>query len=168
MALVDWVECGKEISDQAASCPGCGAPMNVAPAVTSDHVKDLKKDVKMLGRSAEYRAGHEMGEGISGLLMWLAGNKYMALFWFWLASVFVAFQIGGLLGITEETVSESGYGLFLLVALLSPVVLVYFLRKPIQKIIPPVLMTVVGFGLIGVGLFVTGGLIYIAYRMLSG
>lgn len=27
MALVKCTECGREISDQAASCPGCGAPM---------------------------------------------------------------------------------------------------------------------------------------------
>lgn len=30
MALISCTECSKEISDQAASCPGCGAPNKVA------------------------------------------------------------------------------------------------------------------------------------------
>lgn len=29
MALIKCTECGKQISDQAASCPGCGAPVGV-------------------------------------------------------------------------------------------------------------------------------------------
>ena len=32
MALVKCGECGKEISDKAATCPGCGAPMTSAAA----------------------------------------------------------------------------------------------------------------------------------------
>lgn len=28
MALTECLECGKEISDQAISCPNCGNPMN--------------------------------------------------------------------------------------------------------------------------------------------
>ena len=27
MALIKCGECGKEVSDKAASCPGCGAPI---------------------------------------------------------------------------------------------------------------------------------------------
>ena len=30
--LIKCNECGKEISDQATSCPNCGAPVNGAPA----------------------------------------------------------------------------------------------------------------------------------------
>ena len=32
MALVNCPECNKEISDTAASCPGCGAPVETKPA----------------------------------------------------------------------------------------------------------------------------------------
>ena len=32
MALIKCKECGKEISDLAASCPHCGAPVNTTPA----------------------------------------------------------------------------------------------------------------------------------------
>ena len=28
MALINCPECGKEISDKAASCPNCGTPIN--------------------------------------------------------------------------------------------------------------------------------------------
>lgn len=28
MALIKCTECGREVSDKAASCPGCGAPIN--------------------------------------------------------------------------------------------------------------------------------------------
>lgn len=33
MALIQCPECGKEISDQAASCPNCGYAINTAPKV---------------------------------------------------------------------------------------------------------------------------------------
>lgn len=29
MALIQCVECGRQISDQAPTCPGCGAPANL-------------------------------------------------------------------------------------------------------------------------------------------
>ena len=32
MALITCKECGKDISDQAAACPGCGAPVRKVPA----------------------------------------------------------------------------------------------------------------------------------------
>lgn len=32
MALINCRECGKQISDQAASCPHCGAPLKTNPA----------------------------------------------------------------------------------------------------------------------------------------
>lgn len=31
MALITCKECGKEVSDQAAACPGCGVPVRVEP-----------------------------------------------------------------------------------------------------------------------------------------
>lgn len=32
MALLKCTECRKEVSDKAAACPGCGAPIAAAPA----------------------------------------------------------------------------------------------------------------------------------------
>ena len=34
MALIKCRECGQEISDKAAACPHCGAPLSVGPPVT--------------------------------------------------------------------------------------------------------------------------------------
>ncbi len=31
MALIECTECGKQISDQANNCPGCGVPVNKNP-----------------------------------------------------------------------------------------------------------------------------------------
>ena len=32
MALISCPECGKKVSDRAATCPECGCPINTAPA----------------------------------------------------------------------------------------------------------------------------------------
>jgi len=45
MALVLCMECGKSISDKAASCPGCGCPLQ-----SSDENKILKIDYKNLSK----------------------------------------------------------------------------------------------------------------------
>lgn len=41
MALIKCVECGKEISDKASSCPNCGAPISAQSAVI-DETKEIK------------------------------------------------------------------------------------------------------------------------------
>lgn len=42
MALIKCTECGKEISEKAASCPGCGCPINANEEI-APNVKDKKK-----------------------------------------------------------------------------------------------------------------------------
>ena len=42
MALISCTECGKEVSDKASSCPGCGAPIALSERTTpapQQHVK---------------------------------------------------------------------------------------------------------------------------------
>lgn len=36
MALIACTECGKEVSDKAASCPSCGAPISENSSVSLD------------------------------------------------------------------------------------------------------------------------------------
>ena len=36
MALINCSECGKEVSDKAATCPNCGNPINQQPAAKSE------------------------------------------------------------------------------------------------------------------------------------
>ncbi|HEL3748651.1 TPA: zinc ribbon domain-containing protein [Stenotrophomonas maltophilia] len=33
MALIECAECGNQVSDKAAACPRCGAPVNAAPTI---------------------------------------------------------------------------------------------------------------------------------------
>lgn len=168
MALISCSECAREISDQAVSCPGCGVPLNSNSTLTSEHVSDLKKEVKKLRRSEAYNAGEELGEDTASGLLWLAGNKYMALFWCWLAGVIGAFFLGDSVGLTQQELGPAVFGWFVIGALLVPIILVWFLRKPIQKFVPIALTTIIAVG--GIGLYVAfyGFLIYVAYRMLSG
>ena len=54
MALVSCAECGRQISDRAASCPDCGCPINSprpAPARTVTIQKTAKKykGAKLIG-----------------------------------------------------------------------------------------------------------------------
>lgn len=36
MALIKCTECGKDVSDKAAACPGCGAPLPVKSLVPDE------------------------------------------------------------------------------------------------------------------------------------
>lgn len=45
MALIKCSECGREISDKAAACPGCGSPIAGAPQVA--HVQQVVQVVTM-------------------------------------------------------------------------------------------------------------------------
>lgn len=48
MALIKCAECGKEISDQAVACPGCGAPVSgVAKVELAAPAKQQKKAPKL-------------------------------------------------------------------------------------------------------------------------
>ena len=59
MALIKCPECGKEISDKAASCPNCGCPANVWMAAfrnndtNSTYEKNDKKTQKTVNVSEE-------------------------------------------------------------------------------------------------------------------
>ena len=46
MALVKCSECGKQVSDKASACPGCGAPISAAGAGTP--IQTMQKTSKKL------------------------------------------------------------------------------------------------------------------------
>jgi len=48
MALIECHECGKEISDSAASCPSCGAPVRVKQHKKGDAVPYTDQEVAVL------------------------------------------------------------------------------------------------------------------------
>ena len=76
MALINCTECGKEISDKAATCPNCGAPVTVQSSPQKGNTSPTK--VKREGSKWE-------GAGtllvIAGIIIPFTGN----------------FQLGGIL-----------------------------------------------------------------------
>lgn len=48
MPLIKCHECGKEISDSAASCPGCGAPINSSQPKKGDIVPYTDQEVSVM------------------------------------------------------------------------------------------------------------------------
>ncbi len=60
MALIRCPECGREISDKAVSCPGCGYPLAEQPDDTARRLEEAReKDLVFLKK-----AGIGMGIGI--------------------------------------------------------------------------------------------------------
>jgi hypothetical protein len=98
MALVRCPECGRDVSDKADNCPGCGAPVDAASAIavpetltfengafvgTSQMIADLaKKSIERLNykvdsasvadRTVSFTTGMTMGSfsGVSGTISW--------------------------------------------------------------------------------------------------
>ena len=48
MALIQCHECGKEISDSAAACPSCGAPVKAKPPKKGSFVPYTDQEVAVL------------------------------------------------------------------------------------------------------------------------
>ncbi len=80
MALVECIECGKQISDRAASCPGCGAPVKgmisvaVSPPLKQVEIKNKVRvyssydQVPWYRRSSVNTAFIFIGFGTKGLI----------------------------------------------------------------------------------------------------
>jgi DNA-directed RNA polymerase subunit RPC12/RpoP len=86
MALIKCAECGREVSDKAAACPGCGAPIAAAavPSVQESHVRVTRTGAKWEG------IGFVLI--VVGIVLGIAGN--LALGWAAGIAGFVVFIIG--------------------------------------------------------------------------
>jgi len=71
MALIKCSECSGSVSDKAASCPHCGAPVNVGVA---DHSKQTKSPSREPpdGSSKRILGGVILGALVLGLWLWLS------------------------------------------------------------------------------------------------
>ncbi|WP_275098315.1 zinc-ribbon domain-containing protein [Sedimenticola hydrogenitrophicus] len=87
MALVNCEECNKEVSDKAASCPNCGAPLQVATTKQSlwDSVSQSSgpKEVVIRGTDPAYE-GRKLGEGLIMMVMALFLHPVFSFVGFWL------------------------------------------------------------------------------------
>lgn len=67
MALINCPECGKEISDKAASCPNCGNPMNThADNSEKEHIRCPKCHSKELHSE---QSGFSGGKALAGVVL---------------------------------------------------------------------------------------------------
>jgi predicted butyrate kinase (DUF1464 family) len=55
MALIKCSECGKDISDKAAACPGCGAPISTAEP-SSALIAETTRTVRVVRAGLRYEA----------------------------------------------------------------------------------------------------------------
>lgn len=63
MALIKCAECGKDVSDKAASCPNCGSPIqNIAAAGPIDTFRGINGTIVIYQNRVELRR-----EGVLGL-----------------------------------------------------------------------------------------------------
>jgi len=101
MALVKCTECGREISDQAVSCPGCGAPVVAATS---------RKVLLSAARSAAPAQGTGSAFGIAAVVLGL-GAVVMPYF----AAVFLvpAALVCGLIAFKQGRKGLGGIGVLL-------------------------------------------------------
>lgn len=76
MALITCPDCGKQVSDQATSCIGCGRPLRAAPAKqpTAGSAKATEKGVQRA--KWKYDLGNAIGGiGVAiGIVVMIAGS----------------------------------------------------------------------------------------------
>lgn len=157
MALIPCKECGRRVSDQASSCPGCGAPIEGAGRSQKVDTSEPKR-----GRAgpvhADYAAGEEAGRGC----VLFFTSRPVAYVVFVLAWLFGWTYLGDRFGYLESEVTPPLW--FGFVALVLPFILVVVLRRPIGKIIP----VIMGSGLMILLVFIVYLLLLMGVSMLHG
>lgn len=135
MALITCSDCGKDVSDRAGACPHCGAPMQEIDAVQVVGQRPEVQEVVVVDPS--YRGGYEAGYGcmtlftsapmafIAFIVTWVFGSLYLA--------VRTGWYVEG-----EDPELWVGFSILVL-----PFILAYLLRKPIRKVMPIILGSVV-------------------------
>ncbi len=101
MALIHCEECNKEVSDKAASCPNCGAPIQAVTAKQSlwDSVSQSSgpKEVVIRGTDTAYE-GRKLGEGLMKMVMALFIHPVFSFVGFWLICTGLLLALGGVSG----------------------------------------------------------------------
>ena len=78
MAIISCPECGKQISDRAASCPNCGCPISAAPVVPQiDSAKDIS-NLLALARSSFESKNYSQAEEFCNQAIAIDGTCFAA------------------------------------------------------------------------------------------
>ena len=132
MALVTCIDCGREVSDRAKTCPNCGAPMEEGGEAAKAGAQGPEVQ-KVSVVDPSYQGGYEAGYGC----MTLATSRPVAYLAFILAWMFGGTFLAARRGLIADGQDPPlGVGLAIVVL---PFILAYVLRKPIQKVMPVLL-----------------------------
>lgn len=70
MSMIKCPECGREISDKATVCPGCGAPVD-ASQITTENKDNLGSKLQEVGKAMQQEGQkiENTGKAISSIVM---------------------------------------------------------------------------------------------------
>ena len=135
MALVTCSDCGGRVSERARACPHCGAPMQEERSDVSGGARPEVQ--KVIAVDPSYQGGHEAGYGCM-MLFTSAPMAFIAFIVTWIfGSMYLAVR-NGLYVEGEDPALWVGFAVLVL-----PFILAYVLRKPIRKVVPVILGSVV-------------------------
>jgi hypothetical protein len=157
VALINCGECNKEVSDKAASCPNCGAPIQGAAAKQSlwDSIGQSSgpKEVVIRGTDPAYE-GRKLGEGLTKMLLALFLHPAFSYVGFWLICFGLLLSMAPALGLSGKSLKNlPNWYVFSAIGL--PVVLAVLLRKFIPKLMKWIFFILVG----GLALAFLGGIV---------
>lgn len=140
MGLKTCPDCGGDVSDRAAACPHCGAPMVETPGP--------RRPEKVVVVDGTYAAGEEAGRGCA-LFFTSAPMAFVIFFFTWFVGCAYLADRTGAYREGETPSLWLAFGLFV-----APVILAIVGRKVIRRVIPVIMGSGLVVVLVAVGLFV--------------
>ena len=146
MALINCEECKKEVSDKAASCPNCGAPLQAAAAKQSlwDSVSQSSgpKEVVVRGTDVGYEA-QKATQGVMMMVMALFLHPVFSFVGFWLIGFGLLLAMAPVLGVSSKGLNDlpNWYGFS---AMGIPVVLAVAFRKFVPRLMKWIFFVLIG------------------------
>jgi hypothetical protein len=138
MALIKCEECGREVSDKAKTCPGCGAPVPQAEEEADiwTRMKSPRgnpQEVVVRGTDVGYEAeklGYRLMMGVLALFL----HPYFAFVGFYLLCLFIVAGMSSLAGEALGANIDNPPGWAIALILAAPIPLVYLLRNYVRTI----------------------------------
>ena len=147
MALINCEECKKEVSDKAASCPNCGAPLQVTTEKQSlwDSISQRSGPKEVVVRGTD--VGYEAQKATEGLLMIVMGlflHPVFSFVGFWLICTGLLLILGHVLGTMIGLDMNSPPTWFFISGLAISGILTWLLRARVPKLMKWLFFLLVG------------------------
>lgn len=104
MSIIKCGECGKNISDKAFSCPGCGAPVNKSSSQNTIVVADTPKSRSLSALFALFLGGLGIHKFYLNQPGW--GFVYLVFCWSLIPSLVAFFEAINFILMSDETFQE--------------------------------------------------------------